>query len=181
MPVRFPRLRLAAMSVGAVTVLLVGALTGAATASAASSVAPAVSPSPISSNTFFSGLVNGQNPGTIKVVCSASAAKSGHPADGQSVEAILASSVAGATTGYTGSLGTSLTVSISAGGTTSLIGVLNNFYETLAIPTSLDLPCSGTGTVAFAPTPTSATATTAAVAVKLVSSAGSTPTPAPRA
>jgi hypothetical protein len=147
--------------------VLMAVMAGAATASAA-----VADPVPITPNTFFSGLVNGTSPADITVVCS-SAAATGHPADGQYVEALLASSTA-ASTGYTGTLGTSLTVKITTSApsttTSSLIGVLKNFYEELAIPTTLTLPCTGTGVVTFAPTPTSVTAKTASVTVKLVSS-----------
>jgi hypothetical protein len=170
---RSPRIRLAAVTAAALTALA----TGAATATAAVSADPV----PVKPGVFFTGVVNGQTSGAqITVVCSTTA-DVGHPAPGQSVEAITAATTAAAT-GYTGTVGTSLTVQITTAGgavtTTSLIGVLNNFYELLAIPTDLTLPCSGTGVVSFAPTPTSPTAVTATVAVKLVT--GATPVSAAR-
>jgi hypothetical protein len=162
------------------------AVTAATAATAA--VAAVQDPLPITPNTYFSGLVNGlPAQGQIQVVC-ATAAAVGHPAPGQSVEAVVASTVAGANAGYTGTAAHALTVQIATEsanpvtpiGTVSLIGVLTGFYENLAIPTTITLPCTGTGVVSFSPTPTSPTAQVATVQVKLVPAAVATPGARPR-
>jgi hypothetical protein len=42
---------------------------------------------------------------------------------------------------------------------------LTSYYTQLAIPTTLDLPCRGTGTVQFVPSPTDKDAVTAVLEV----------------
>lgn len=152
---------------GATFLLALG--TGAATASAAA----VGGGDPIGPNQYFNGYVNNQTgSSTIKVVCSADGT-TGHPADGQTVEA-LPGSASAADNGYTGNTGDSLTVQVTPGakGGSSLIGTLTDYAAQLTIPNNLTVPCSGTGVVSFAPTPTGAGAVTATVKVAFAGSVG---------
>ncbi|MEY9965864.1 hypothetical protein ABIA33_003914 [Streptacidiphilus sp. MAP12-16] len=101
------------------------------------------------------------------------AARLGEPASCQDQDYVEADSISPGTTadGYTGSAGTALVVTFATSSSSSIvvIGRLSNFYQPLPIPTSLNLPCSGTAQVGFAPEPTSPTARSSVVKVSLVS------------
>jgi hypothetical protein len=118
----------------------------------------------------FTGLVNGTGVGTgspavIKVVCLGPilSGETGHPLAGQTVEALPAAA-SSTTAGYTGSAADRIVVDFGAPATTLPV-TLTDWAVPAAIPTSLVLPCSGTGTVSFSPEPTSATARSATVTV----------------
>lgn len=87
--------------------------------------------------------------------------ETGNPLPGQYVEVLPPTTNAGSL-GYTGSLGTAVNVDIvySQGTITrvAVVGTITAYGTPLAIPTSLVLPCYGTGTAVFEPTPTSSTA-----------------------
>ena len=133
-----------------------------------SSAAAAVDPAPIGPNQFFTGQVNGASvDAVIQVVCAGpvTAGETGHPVSGQSVDVMPgASSSSAAGAGYTGSAGDHVVVDFGAASTTTPV-TLSSYVVRAAIPTALDLPCSGTGKVDFVPAPTSATAQTATVSV----------------
>ena len=57
-----------------------------------------------------------------------------------------------------------------AGPSVGLPATIDGYDVKVPIPTTLQLPCSGPGTVAFVPSPTSATATSATVAITYHSS-----------
>lgn len=154
------------------------ALTGAlalallTSATAAAVAAPVQDPIPIGPNMSFHGLVNGAAVNaTIQVGCFGPIVpgQTGHPLAGQSIEA---DSTPPSTTadGYTGSTGNRLVVTFTASPSSSIIvlGTLSNFYQKVPIPTSVNLPCWGTGQVVFTPQPTSPTARSSAVTVSLV-------------
>lgn len=106
---------------------------------------------------YFAGSVNGSlgtpKPAIIKVVCPGPAGVSGHPLSGQTVEVGLAISTV-PNAGYTGKRATSIAAFFGAqppvptgpGQVT-----FTRYRVPQAIPTSLMLPCSGTGVVTFVP------------------------------
>jgi hypothetical protein len=132
--------------------------------------AAVIDPLPISPNQFFSGSVNDNQTNATIVADCAGPARTGHPAGGQYVEAQPAPSSA-AGIGFTGSLGRSLKVSLAltAATTPIPIGTLSGYFIKLPIPTSITIPCGGTGQMVFAPSPTSPTARSATVSVTIIS------------
>lgn len=152
--------RLSRIATVAVLALAGGAL-GMSTASAT------VDPAPIGPHQYFVGQVNGASTGAvIRVACPGPvvSGQTGHPLSGQTVDALPTTSPASSDAGYTGEAATSLRVSY---GNTSVVNTteLTRWAVTAPIPTTLNLPCSGSGTVVFAPSPTSTTARSAVVAV----------------
>jgi hypothetical protein len=125
----------------------------------------------------FSGEVNGRSAGAEIVVGCFGAIRPGqmgHPVSGQTVEITPAASVATGA-GFTGSLANRVTVTAEIPISSTLI-VIEHWPVTLrtygtrgAIPTGVEVPCSGSGTVSFNPKPTSATARSADVPVTFVS------------
>ena len=160
---RQARVPLLATTVGA---LLLG--------SAGAAAAAFVDPLPIGPDQVFAGQVNGV-PGNapIQTDCLGPIAvgETGHPLPGQYVEAVPAPT-SSAAAGYTGSAGRLLQVTLAgpvSSTPSNLIGTLSSYYVQLPIPTTLTVPCSGTGVVAFTPTPTSPTARAATVTVDFLS------------
>lgn len=155
--------------------LAVLSLAGLAVAPSAS--AAATPPSPVGPNAYFSGVVNpgrafpGSVP-TVYVACPVpvSAGGTGHPMSGQYLEAHLLSPSAGSTVGFTGTSATQIDATFT--GMFTVVPnppvVISDFDLTVPIPTTLNLPCSGSGTVSFAPMPTSPTARSATVQVNYV-------------
>lgn len=125
---------------------------------------------PIGPNQYFSGLVNDSTgPVAIQMACYGPVVpgQTGHPLPGQSVEVLRASGPSGTWVGYTGSAANSVLVTFSTSSTAS--GVVLSYYGVKAeIPTTLTLPCSGTGTVSFNPRPASSTSYPATVKVSYV-------------
>lgn len=142
--------RLAAVTAAA---LLWSAVIGDATAQPA--------PVPIGPNQQFAGLVNhrtgGASPVVITVVCPGpvQAGQTGHPTSGQTVEVIPPATSAG-NYGYTGSSAHRIGAFFGAPPPAATVtGYVRFRYYGVAkrIPTSLDLPCSGSGRVTFVPLP----------------------------
>ncbi|MFJ6216645.1 hypothetical protein ACIQGZ_25435 [Streptomyces sp. NPDC092296] len=160
MPSR-PRL---ALSAG---VLATAVVTGAPCAWAGGVVDPA----PIGPGQYFTGLVNGSGSGAvIQMACFGPlvVGQTGHPLAGQTVTVLPASaSSSSKDVGYTGSANAvDVVFGVSA---SSLPLTLRTYAVRAAIPTSLTLPCYGTGTVAFVPNPSSPTALPAYVTVTYAS------------
>ncbi|MDI5968370.1 hypothetical protein POF50_003230 [Streptomyces sp. SL13] len=131
------------------------------------SAAATVDPAPIGANQFFNGQVNGASASAvIRVVCPvpATVGETGHPIAGQTVDVVPGASSTSAVVGYTGSAGTHVNVEFGTASANAPV-TLSSYAVQAAIPTTLNLPCSGTGKVAFVPSPTSTTAQTATVAV----------------
>lgn len=131
------------------------------------SAAAAVDPAPIGPNQFFSGQVNGASDNAvIQVVCPgpATAGETGHPLSGQSVDVVPGASSSSPGVGYTGSAADQVVVDFGVTSTEAPV-TLSSYAVQAAIPTTLDLPCSGAGKVDFVPDPTSSTAQTATVSV----------------
>jgi hypothetical protein len=118
----------------------------------------------IMQNQYFNGDVNGYTSGTapIQVDC-----QTGQPLAGQYVEVVPGSPAGSSLTGFTGSAGTAVTVTLDypTGSGPKTVGTLTAYGTELAIPTTLDLPCTGSGTAVFTPTPTSQTAKPATVPI----------------
>jgi hypothetical protein len=123
-------------------------------------------PVPIGHNQYFSGYVNGHPPGAavIDVACPAGAT-TGHPLGKQPVEVKPVTVASTVDYGFTGSKGDKITASLSSATAGTIILSFTSYYVKKDIPTSIDVPCSGTGTVLFAPSPTSKTAMTARLPV----------------
>jgi hypothetical protein len=133
--------------------------------------AAVIDPLPIGPNEVFAGFVNDHQTNATIVADCAGVARTGHPAGGQYVEAQPAPASATGT-GFTGSLGRSLNVSLvlSPATTTPIpIGTLSGYFIKLPIPTSITIPCGGSGKMVFAPSPTSPTARSATVSITIIS------------
>ncbi len=145
-------------------------LASAAPASAGAATHPKVGP-----HQYFDGLVNGSigvgTPATIKVVCPGPADKTGHPLAKQTVEVVEPKAIL-STSGYTGSNAHSISAFFGPPPPASATSGQVTFarYDVVKpIPTSLNLPCSGSGHVTFVPLPESPpTSRSASVAVKYV-------------
>lgn len=116
----------------------------------------------VSPNQHFVAEVNARaSNATIAVVCSAplQSGETGYPLAGQSVGVEPAPRAHG----YTGSVASSIVAAFASGTVTF------TDYGTQPIPSTLSLPCQGTGTVVFSAEPTSATARAATVTVTYAS------------
>jgi hypothetical protein len=153
-------LRLCLMS--AVTALVIAATAAPAVADGV------VDPAPIGPNTYFIGQVNNTTgPATIQMACFGPSVpgQTGHPLAGQTVKALPVTAPTSSVDGYTGSAANSISVSFTSPLLANLPIVLQKWAASAAIPTTLILPCGGTGTATFTPVPTSATARPATVTV----------------
>lgn len=158
--------RLAAVAAG-----LLLAVLGTTTASA--DIPPVSDPVPVGPGITFAGDVNGATSNAqILTSCFGpiTPGETGHPLAGQYVEAVAAASTGGVP-GYTGTAATQIAVSLTTASSASItpLATLYDIFLKVAIPTSVTVPCSGSGTVRFTPLPTSPTARTATVSVNLVS------------
>lgn len=123
---------------------------------------------PIGPHQSFQGQVNTVSVNAvIKVACPVSdpPATTGHPLAGQTVDVVPAPSSGTAPVGNTGDSATEVVVQFGPSVSVAEPVVLTSYDTKVAIPTSIDLPCSGTGKVDFVPNPTSDTAVTSTVAV----------------
>jgi hypothetical protein len=126
----------------------VAAIVGVTLAPAVASNAARVRPSQ-----HFDGIVNGNHTNAvIHVACPGPVreGQTGPPTGSQYVAAILVESG----DGFTGSAADSIVVTVTEDPSASM--VLRQYGVARAIPTSLKLPCSGTGSVSFKPTPATA-------------------------
>lgn len=146
------------------TALLVIAAT--ATAMFGGATAATAQGLPIGPNQFFIGQVNGNHANAvIYMVCPGPSfpGQTGHPESGQNVSVTQSSTTTG---GFTGSLANSIVVSFTPAATE---GITLKYYDTpAAIPTTLLLPCAGTGKVTYNPEPTSPTAKPDVVTVTFI-------------
>ena len=162
------RLRALAGAVAALT------LAGLAAPAASADVAPP--PTPVGPDMYFTAAVN---PGyafpggvpIIKVICPGPVVtgETGHPLSGQYIEAYrLLPPVTASGVGYTGSAADQIDALFTgpSAATVNPPVVIKAFDVEVAIPTTLNLPCGGSGTVSFVPVPTSATARGVAVQVE---------------
>jgi hypothetical protein len=127
----------------------------------------------------FVGLVNGiSTKATVIVACPGPRGGMGHPVGG--TIAVEPLSTAAGTSGYTGSRGRSVlaTFVVPIPIASPPPTVTFTRYGSQAIPSTLLLPCSGSGSVVFAPAPTSKTAQNATVSVTFANIAVDPPAPA---
>jgi hypothetical protein len=122
-------------------------------------------PTPIGPGQGFIPLVNGQSTNsTVLVDCPTGG--SGYPAPGQTLAVKQASPAGTQAPGLTGTAADSIEVGTGDPGTG---GVPLRLYDRpVAIPTTLVVPCGGTGLFTFVPVPDSPTATAASVKVTFV-------------
>jgi hypothetical protein len=141
--------------------LLLGACLVLTAPAALSASAGAATHDKIGPHQYFGGLVNGSvgvgSPAIIKVVCPGPESQSGHPLRGQTVEVTEPKAIL-STSGYTGNDATSIGAffgapppAINGPGQVSF----RKYGVTKSIPTTLNLPCGGTGQVTFVPFPQS--------------------------
>jgi hypothetical protein len=127
---------------------------------------------PIRPHQPFLGLINGKDgvsgPVVINMACFGPVrpGQTGHPMAGQSVGVGQPEAIVG-TFGNTGSKGTSIDA-VFGPATAVSSGVAFHRYGTVAMPTSLVLPCSGSGTVTFVALPKSPSERSFEVSVSFV-------------
>jgi hypothetical protein len=130
-------------------------------------------PVPIGANQYFSGYINNAPPGEVIIaVACTPGAKTGHPLAKQPVEVKPVAASTAADVGFTGSKGDKISASLAPTTAATLIASFTSYYVTKDIPTSITVPCSGTGTVDFVPSPTSKTAKTAKLTVSFANITG---------
>jgi hypothetical protein len=130
---------------------------------------------PILPNQVFGGLVNGSTgnptPATIRMGCFGPVrpGQTGHPLAGQTVGVFMPEAIMG-TFGFTGSAADSIEAFFGPPppAPASSGVVFHSYGVTMAIPTSLVLPCYGDGQVTFVPMPQSPTSRAAVVPVRFV-------------
>jgi hypothetical protein len=115
---------------------------------------------PVGPKQFYDGQVFGIASATtqdvIGVGC-AGPATTGHPLPGQSVAAHQIFPPAATTAGYTGNFGTEIRADLTwSRGTITVvtaIGTLTSYDVKVSIPTTITVPCSGSGVMSFTPSP----------------------------
>lgn len=153
----------------AATALAAGGI--AVTAAPAATAATGPTPLPIGPHQYFSGRVNGLATGAaIKVLCVGPVGpdSTGHPLSGQTVSVHFEAVPTSKALGYTGESADRVLVGFTTATTGNQPLTLTRYDVDVAIPTTLNLPCGGQGTVVFAPSPTSLTAQDATVGVTYV-------------
>lgn len=138
--------------------------------------AAAQDPVPVTPNSYFGAVINGQPvssttlPPLIKVICPGpiTPGETGHPLEGQTVEVDSLAGVADAApVGFTGSAGTQIDAGLtSPSGAAANLLVFKAYFAPAEIPTAWNVPCGGTGTFSFVPLPTSLTARTLNITVE---------------
>ncbi len=122
----------------------------------------------------FVGRVNGTfSDATVTVICPGPAGQKGHPAAGQRLEVLsppppVAVGVK-VSVGQTGSAGRAIVARFSDD--PSVTTTLRQYFTDMPIPTSLSLPCAGSGNVVFRPVPNSGSARPSVVSVHFVNPA----------
>jgi hypothetical protein len=151
------------------------ALAALAMAGFAAPAAHAQDPIPVGPNMYFTATVNAAASTAaepvIKVVCPGpvTPGETGHPISGQfvEVEAVVPPTPVPPQIGFTGSAAHQIDALFSGPAAASVNPpiVLTSFFAPVAIPTTLNLPCGGSGVISFVPIPTSSTARGVAVDV----------------
>ena len=140
-------------------------------AAAPGAAGPVQDPIPIEPNGFFSGYINGHPPGPaiIRTDCfgPVTPGETGHPLAGQTIEVEPASAAGSALdVGYTGSAAHSIVATLGpSAASNSILADFTSYYVIDYLPTTITVPCSGTGVVTFTPLPTSPTASSAKLGV----------------
>jgi hypothetical protein len=145
---------------------------------AALSALPAVAASPVGPSQYFTGVINGHDGNTatpivIRMACGGPA-QTGHPLRGQTlaVHQLFPPSAAAGSLGQTGNdseIGVFFNAPPPSAGAPADGSVTFRRYDrTRRLPTSLSLPCAGTGTVWFTPVPVVPPSQSATVPVRFV-------------
>jgi hypothetical protein len=143
---------------GTVGTLVPGAIAGAKANSA------------IGSDQTFVGLVNGsRTDATIVVACPEAQrpGEMGNPVSGQTV-AVRSPAPSTSPSGATGTRAKKIIAQFPTPSAVAAPSVIFSRYGSQPIPTTLLLPCFGSGTVVFSPSPTSATARSESLTVTFV-------------
>lgn len=145
---------------------LIAVALGLSLAAAASAAVRPQDPVPIGPNEYFKGLIKNHPPGkaVITVICPGPV-NTGHPAAGQTIEVETTQPTSTFDTGFTGSAGKKITAALAPAATSTILATFTSFFAPTDIPTSITVPCSGSGKVVFRPTPTSSTAKSAVLPV----------------
>jgi hypothetical protein len=135
-----------------------------------SAVAPASAGQEIGSGQAFAASVAGAfDSATIDVACHGHVrnGRAGHPVDGQQLEVLSPPPPVAAGPIHTGQTGTAATeiVAVLRGDRPVVLARFSGYFQLVAIPTSLKLPCTGSGVVRFVPRPASADSSAAWVSV----------------
>ncbi len=157
-----------------VPVVLTAALAGlAGMALVLASPAAQASPGQVAPGQAFTGRVNGSfSHATVQVICPgpAGGGRRGHPVSGQQLEVLspLPPVAAGiqVSVGQTGTRGRAIVARFQEDPVAA--ATFRHYFVNQPIPTSLWLPCQGTGTVVFRPTPTGRGAQSSVVTVTYV-------------
>jgi hypothetical protein len=149
--------------------LAAAALALAAAAPAGAATHPAVTQTPIGHDQFFKGYVNGHPPGQAIIFMSLTScqpgALTGNPVSGQSVEVKEVASTGTQDVGYTGTNGNSIGATVGPAASTTVILKFAAYGVKKNLPTTIKLPCSGSGQMDFIPAPHSSNAVTAVLPV----------------
>ncbi len=119
--------------------------------------AATVGPTRVGPHQFFVGEVNGMfNHPTVKVACPGPAGTTGRALPGQTIE-VSSPPVVFVNSGNTGANGKRIIATIGPASTAAGGSVTFTHYDkTKEFPTTVPVPCSGTGLISFAPAPTGA-------------------------
>lgn len=137
------------------------AAASAVIAGGAMAIPAAAQTGPVGPHQYFYGQVFGIASSTsqqdvIEVEC-AGPAMTGHPAPGQFVEVQEVFPPSATTLGYTGNFGAEINADlIWSQGTITVVTHIATFLSygvSMQIPTSITVPCSGSGVMSFAPSP----------------------------
>lgn len=157
---RRPGSRIAVAS--ALTLAVIGTLAAASPAQA-TTVGP---------KQYFAGQVFGTTAQSVIQVECGGVQASGHPAPGQTVEVTQLLSPVNATAGYTGDLAVEIDATLIFANTPASgkvpVATFTQYSLKLPIPTSITVPCNGTGVMSFSPYPLDS-GTPSNVTVKFIS------------
>jgi hypothetical protein len=162
-PLRRPR---AALAVTACAMAAIAAVPAVASAS------PAQDPVPIRPGQYFTGYINSHPPGQAIIWTSCLGpihpGQTGHPLANQAIEVTPApvSTGSAADLGYTGTAATSIVATFGPSATTAgVLATFTSYFVVQDIPTTITVPCSGTGVVFFNPVKSSSTSFPAQLSV----------------
>ena len=102
----------------------------------------------VAANQHFLGLVNGKNTAAqIRVACAGPTVvgRTTHPLAGQTLSVTQVSSGGG----YTGSAASAIFITIGSATNTASLATFTDYDATQPIPTTLTVPCEGTGQISF--------------------------------
>ena len=149
------------------TMIGVGVTVGALSGVAPSGASTPPAPGQIAPNQIFAGLVNGKfSDAIVKVACPLPIrpGETGRALRGQSLE-VVAPPVIAQQFGDTGAKGTSVVAQVSPPSSVTSGVRFTRYGVKKEFPTTVPVPCSGTGVVSFTPLPGSRTARTATATV----------------